>query len=102
MSPTPREEPRWFRWIGDDLELSLRVQPRASREGFDEPVGDHCRIRVKAPPVEGQANAALCRFLARSFGVPKGAVELVSGEQSRNKRVMIRSPRRLPEPIAGP
>lgn len=88
--------------MGEDLELHLRVQPRGRRDEFVEPQGDHYRVRIQAPPVEGKANGALCRFLARSFGVPLVQVELIAGAQSRNKRLLIRAPRQLPLPLPRP
>ena len=90
----------WYRWCGDDLEVTLRVQPRASRDGFADAQEDCCRVRLRAPPVDGKANEALRRFIADAFGVSLTAVSLLSGEQSRHKRLLIRSPRRFPVPIA--
>ena len=51
-------------------------------------------IRISAPPVDGKANAALITFVAKTVGVPKGAVTIVRGETSRTKviRVEGRSP----------
>ena len=92
----------WYRWVGDDLELRLRVQPRGRRDEFVEAQGDHYRVRIQAPPVEGKANGALCRFLAESFGIPQAQVELLGGVQSRQKRVLIRAPRNLPLPMPRP
>ncbi|HHH40337.1 MAG TPA: YggU family protein [Sedimenticola sp.] len=92
----------WYRWEGDDLLLSLRVQPRASRDGFVAPHGDSYKIRITAPPVEGKANAHLLRFLARAFGVGRRDVTLTSGGNSRNKGVRIHAPRRLPIPVEHP
>ena len=92
----------WYRWVGEDLELHLRVQPRGRRDEFVEAHGDHYRVRLQAPPVEGKANAALCRFLAESFGVPLSRVELLGGAQSRHKRLLIRAPRQLPLPVPRP
>ncbi len=69
--------------------LSVRVQPRAKRT---EVVGERSGavvIRVAAPPVDGKANAALCRFLAERAGVPKGAVAVVRGEGTRDKLVRV-------------
>lgn len=88
--------------MGDDLELHLRVQPRGRRDEFVEPQGDHYRVRIQAPPVEGKANEALCRFLARSFGVPLARVEVIAGAQTRHKRLLIRAPRQLPLPLPRP
>lgn len=69
--------------------LSVRVQPRAK---CTEVVGERAGalvIRVAAPPVDGKANAALCRFLAERAGVPKGAVSVVRGEGARDKVVRV-------------
>ena len=92
----------WYRWTGADLLLDLRVQPRASRDAFGEPLGDRLKLRLTAPPVDGKANAQLTRFLAGVFGVPKSRVHLESGAASRNKRVRIQAPERLPPSIDRP
>lgn len=90
----------WYRWEGDDLLLSLRVQPRAKRDELAEPMGDHLRVRITAAPVEGKANAHLRRFLARLFRVPASRVELLGGELARTKRLRVRAPVRIPEMIS--
>jgi uncharacterized protein len=90
----------WCRWCGDDLEVTLRVQPRASRDGFVEAQDGCYRVRLRAPPVDGKANEALRRFVADAFGVSLSAVFFLSGEQSRQKRLLIRSPRLFPVPVA--
>ena len=46
-------------------------------------------IRISAPPVDGKANAALITFVAKTVGVPKGAVTIVRGETSRNKVIRV-------------
>jgi uncharacterized protein (TIGR00251 family) len=97
----PKRQPGWYRWQDDDLVLNLRVQPRAGCDELGEPVGPEIRVRITAPPADGQANEHLCRFLARLFRVPRSRVELVSGKRSRIKRVRVRTPRRLPAPLSG-
>ena len=69
----------WYRWDGEDLELRVRVQPRAPKDAFVEPdpSGDYYRIRLKAPPVEGKANQALRRFIADAFDVTLSQVEIL-------------------------
>jgi len=86
----------WFHWDGTDLVLRLRVQPKASRDEFAGPQERSYRVRITAPPVDGKANAHLIKFLAKAFGVSKTAVTLESGETSREKRIRICSPSRLP------
>ncbi|HEY0404822.1 MAG TPA: DUF167 domain-containing protein [Pyrinomonadaceae bacterium] len=76
----------------------VRVVPRASQNCL---AGEHdgaLRVRVTAPPIEGAANEQLMRTLARAFGVPLRAVEIVSGQTSKLKRVRVRSVR--PEQLA--
>ena len=89
----------WYRWDGSDLLLNLRVQPRARRDELGEVLGNERKIRITAPPVEGKANAHLIGFLAKSFGVPNSRVTLLGGDQSRSKRLRIRSPTRLPDGV---
>ena len=69
--------------------LSVRVVPRSPRDGVAEYEGGVLRIRLNAPPVEGRANSALVRFLARALGVPRSQVTLLSGETGRNKIVRV-------------
>lgn len=71
------------------VELSLLIQPRASRTRV---VGEHdgrLKIQVAAPPVEGEANAALIEFLSGCLGVPRRQVELLAGDTGRRKRVRV-------------
>jgi len=67
----------------------VRVVPRAS---LTEVVGRHSdavRIRVAAPPVDGAANDALVRFLAKRLDVPRAAVRIIRGDTSPRKTVTI-------------
>lgn len=73
----------------DHVVLPVRVQPRAKRT---EAVGERdgaIVIRIAAPPVDGKANAALCRFVAERAGVPKRAVSVIRGEGARDKLVRV-------------
>lgn len=91
--------PTFYQWEGDALILRLKVQPRASRDELAEAMGDRLKIRITAPPAEGQANAHLVKFLARLFKVPQANVELLSGATGRDKRLRIRAPQQLPPGI---
>jgi uncharacterized protein (TIGR00251 family) len=73
----------------DGLVVHVRVQPRASRNRLDGVVGDRLRLRLTAPPVEGEANKACIEFLAGLFGVPKSQVALVAGEKAREKSLQV-------------
>lgn len=69
--------------------LDVRVIPRAGRSGVVGTRGGALLVRLNAPPVEGAANAELIDVLAKTLGVPKRAVSLVSGDRSRQKRVAV-------------
>lgn len=74
---------------GDAWWIALHVQPGAKR---NEVVGEHggrLKVRLASPPIEGRANAALLRFMAERLALPAGAVRLLSGEQSRQKRIRV-------------
>lgn len=78
----------------DGVTLAVRAQPGAKKTAITGVYGEgelaQLKIAVKAPPIEGRANEALIEFLAESFGVPKRSVELVSGELSRSKVLLLR------------
>ena len=70
--------------------LSVRVQPRASKDEIAGVMGEALKVRLQAPALEDRANEALCEFLARLLKTPKSAVRILSGARSRTKRVEIR------------
>jgi uncharacterized protein (TIGR00251 family) len=70
-------------------ELSVRLQPRASREEIVGERNGALVVRVTAPPVEGRANRALCRLVAKRLGVARGRVTVVAGAAARDKRVRV-------------
>jgi len=84
LPPFLREQP-------DGVLLSVKLQPRASRNEIGDPLGDELKIKVTAPPVDSAANEALVRFLAEKLECPKGKVELIRGHTSRHKTLMIKS-----------
>ena len=69
--------------------LTVRIQPRASKNEVLRLENGGIKIRLTAPPVDGAANEALVKFLADRFGVAKSQVEIVSGHTSRDKIVRI-------------
>ncbi|MDX9994368.1 MAG: DUF167 domain-containing protein [Rhodocyclaceae bacterium] len=79
----------WLRADGPNVILSLHVQPGAKKTEVAGLYGDTLKIRLAAPPVDGKANDALVAFIAAKVGAGRTAVELVSGQTSRAKRVRI-------------
>ena len=69
--------------------IRLRVVPRAPRTAIAGERDGALLVRLSAPPVEGEANAALIAFLAKVLGLPRRDLRLASGERSRDKRVEV-------------
>lgn len=69
--------------------FTVRVVPRASQS---EIVGEHdgaLKVRIASPPVDGAANAELIKLLAKSFDVPKSAIEIIGGQTSKTKQIKV-------------
>jgi len=73
----------------ESITLSIRIQPRASKNEITWMENGGLKIRLTAPPVDGAANEALIRFLAETLSVTKSQVDIVSGHTSRDKIVRI-------------
>ncbi len=69
--------------------LAVKVIPNASRDEITGWLGDALKIKLRAAPLEGRANAALCVFLAAALDLPKGAVTVLSGKTYRLKQVRL-------------
>ena len=80
----------WLQTTTQGVTLTLRLVPRAARDGIQGVLGDALKIRLTAPPVEGQANAALLQFLRSKLDLPASQIQLLSGLTGRNKRVLVR------------
>jgi uncharacterized protein (TIGR00251 family) len=70
--------------------ITVRISPRSSRNEISEIMDEGLiKIRLKAPPIEGQANKALVRFLSSVLDIPPSRIEIVGGQKSRTKLVTI-------------
>lgn len=67
----------------------VRIQPRAVRTAITGTVGDALKLTLSAPPIDGRANVELGEFFAQVFSVPRSAVQVLTGERSRNKVIRI-------------
>ncbi|NOR67254.1 MAG: YggU family protein [Woeseiaceae bacterium] len=76
--------------------LSVRVQPRASRDEILSVVNGALRLRTTAAPTDGKANKAVIRLLADYFKVPPSRIRLSHGQTHRNKRFIIAGPVSVP------
>jgi len=72
------------------VELRVKVVPKSSRNEILGRMADGTlKVRIAAAPEKGRANAELCAFLARHYGVPRSAVTILSGRTSPRKLVRI-------------
>ena len=69
--------------------LPIKAVPNAARTEVVGWLGEALKVRVKAPPVDGKANAELCRFMAGELKLPKSAVSIHGGATTRQKRLEI-------------
>lgn len=79
----------WLKDVPGGVEINVRAQPRASRSKVVGEHGGALKVQLAAPPVDGEANAALVELFAKLLGVPRRQVELISGDTSRSKRVRV-------------
>lgn len=71
------------------VKLQIKVQPRASKNEIAGIMGEFLRVRLTAPPVEGEANKKLIKFLGKVFRCRAGSVKILRGATGRCKLVEI-------------
>jgi uncharacterized protein (TIGR00251 family) len=81
--------PDWLTPVADGTVVALHIQPRASRNEIVGLQGGALKVRLTSPPVEGAANKLCCEFIAKLCGIAKSKVSLLSGERSRQKRLLV-------------
>jgi uncharacterized protein (TIGR00251 family) len=94
----PAEE-SCVRRVGDDISLSVRVQPRASSNEVLGVRNGRLLIRTTAAPADGKANKAVIRLVAAFFETPPSRIRLVQGQTQRNKVLRISGLVKLPDAV---
>ena len=94
--------PAWITTGAAGVTLNLKVQPRASRNEIGAAVGDQLKIKVTAPPVDAAANQAVVEMLADLLDCSRGSVQILRGQTSRNKVILVRGipPEKVAEALA--
>jgi len=72
-----------------EIILKVYLQPKSSRDELVGPYRDGIKVKLTAPPVEGKANEALVKFLAKEFKISPSSVEILRGHHSREKIIRI-------------
>jgi len=73
----------------EEITIKVYLQPRSSKNEIVGPYRDGIKVKVTAPPVEGKANEALLRLLAKELGIPASSIEIIKGHHSREKTLWI-------------
>jgi len=79
-----------FRTTKDGIVIEVKVETRASKKGIAGVLDDVLKVKLTAPPVEGEANEQLIGVIAEAAGVRKGSVRIVRGRSSKRKTVEIK------------
>lgn len=81
--------PAWLRAVDDGVEIEVKVTPKSSVEAVGPVRDGRLVVKVNAPPDQGKANKAVCKLIAKTIGVAKSNVSVVSGDTSRSKRLSV-------------
>jgi hypothetical protein len=69
--------------------FAVRVHPRAKRTAITGIIGEALKISLSAPPLEGRANEELTEFLCGLLDVPRSAIHILTGTNTRNKVIRV-------------
>ncbi|MFP5392590.1 MAG: DUF167 domain-containing protein [Gammaproteobacteria bacterium] len=92
--------PAWCSAQPGALRLAVQVTPNAKKTEVIGVQDDALKLKLQAQPIEGKANEALIKYLAKTLGVPRGAVTITHGATSRRKLVEVASSSLDPESVS--
>ena len=75
--------------VSGGASFAVKVHPRARRDAITGVVGDALKLDLTAPPIDGKANQSCINFLAELLEVPRSAVTIAAGQNSRNKIIRV-------------
>lgn len=81
--------PSFLKELDGRVHLEIKVQPRSSRNQILGEQDGVLRVKLTAPPVDGEANQALLEFLARQLNIPRKNLRIIRGESSRQKLLEV-------------
>lgn len=73
----------------DGLILQIRISPNASKNEIIK-TAEGVKVKITAQPIDGKANKALVEFLSKQFKVPKTSIEIIKGETSKDKTLLLK------------
>lgn len=82
----------WLKTHPKGTLLQLYIQPGASSNQLAGIHGERLKVKIKAPPRDGEANEGVIDYLAEILSIPKAKIFLIRGESSRQKDVLVELP----------
>ncbi len=76
--------------VKDGIVLHIKISPNSSKNEIIKNDGE-LKVKITAPPIDGKANKALIEFLSKSFKIPKSYFEIIKGETSKEKTILIKN-----------
>ncbi len=80
----------WLKQTAEGVIITVKALPHSARAEVRGVDGGALKVAVTAPPEKGKANEAVLAVLAKFLAVPRSKLELLSGDASRNKRILVK------------
>lgn len=90
----------WCSALPGAIRLAVQVTPNARKTEVVGVLDGALKLKLQAQPVEGQANEALIKFLAKTLGVARGSVKITHGLTNKRKLIEVVSATLTPEEVA--
>lgn len=73
----------------DGIKVKIKISPNASKNEIIK-TEDGVKIKITAQPIDGKANKCLIEYLSKTFKIPKSSIEILKGETSKEKTLLIK------------
>jgi uncharacterized protein (TIGR00251 family) len=90
---------RWCSALPGAVRLAVQITPNAKKTEVVGVLDDALKLKLQAQPIEGKANEALIKFLAKALDVPRSAVTITHGQTNKNKRIEVVSATLTPDAV---
>jgi len=91
---------RWCSALPGAIRLAVQITPNAKKTEVAGVLDDVLKLKLQAQPIEGKANQALVKFLAKTLDVPRSAVTITHGQTSKKKLIEVVSATLTPDQVA--
>ncbi len=89
----------WCSALPGGVRLAVQITPNAKKTEVVGVLDDALKLKLQAQPIEGKANEALVRYLAKALSVPRGAVVITHGLTSKRKLIEVSGAGLTPERV---